>query len=165
MHKPVLLTLSLALAIMVSTPACFNVKYSMSGASIHPNVKTVSVQYFQNRAPIVNPSLSQVLTNKLKEKIESQTSLILVNGTGDVDFQGSVTDYSTSPTSITGDQIAAENIFKISVKVKFNNMVDPSTNYEASFSKNTKVPQHRRLCASRSPIYRRNCSPLGRRYF
>lgn len=112
----------------------------MSGASIHPNVKTVSVQYFQNRAPIVNPSLSQVLTNKLKEKIESQTSLILVNGTGDVDFQGSVTDYSTSPTSITGDQIAAENIFKISVKVKFNNMVDPSTNYEASFSKTQKYP-------------------------
>ena len=37
------------------------VTYSFSGASISPLVKTLSVQYFQNRAPLVQPGLSQYI--------------------------------------------------------------------------------------------------------
>ena len=43
--------------------------YSFTGASISPDIKTVSVQFFPNRAPIVQPSLSNLFTEKLKDKL------------------------------------------------------------------------------------------------
>jgi len=62
------------------------VSYSFSGASISPDVKTISIQYFQNRASLVQPGLSQNLTDALIDKCKSQTNLGFVNGIGDVKF-------------------------------------------------------------------------------
>ena len=42
--------------------------YSFTGASISSDIKTVSIKYFPNKASIVQPSLSQVFTEKLKDK-------------------------------------------------------------------------------------------------
>ncbi len=47
------------------------VNYGFTGASVSHDIKTFSVKYFPNNAPIVNPSLSQTFTEKLKEKIVS----------------------------------------------------------------------------------------------
>ena len=41
--------------------------YSFTGASIPPGAKTVSVQYFPNKAATIQPNLSQVFTEKLKD--------------------------------------------------------------------------------------------------
>ncbi len=51
------------------------VNYSFSGASISPLVKTISIQYFQNRASLVQPGLSQYITDALIDKCKAQTSL------------------------------------------------------------------------------------------
>jgi type IV pilus biogenesis protein CpaD/CtpE len=67
------------------------VRYSMTGAAINPDVKTISVSYFPNRAPIVYPSLSQDVTEKLKDKFISQTSLNMISGEGDLSFEGEIT--------------------------------------------------------------------------
>jgi len=109
--------------------------YSFSGASISPEVKTVSVQFFPNRASIVNPTLSQDFTDALKDKIKGQTSLIFENDLGDVNFEGEISDYSTQPLSITGEQRAALNRFTITVKVKFSNAIDPDQDFDSSFSR------------------------------
>lgn len=52
-----------------------SVKYSTTGASIDQEAKTVNVRFIENRAPINNPTLSQKLTQKLRDKITSQTRL------------------------------------------------------------------------------------------
>ena len=52
--------------------------YSFTGASTHPNDKTVSVKLFPNRAPLINPTLSSEFTELMKDKFVSQTSLELV---------------------------------------------------------------------------------------
>lgn len=122
------------LVLMLGMAGCFSVKYSFKGFNISPDVKTVSVQFFSNNAPIVNPTLGQQLTNTLREKIQSVTNLTLVNGTGDVDFEGTITDYSQSPVAVQGNNLAAQNRFVITVKVKFVNNKDEKTNYDASFS-------------------------------
>ena len=111
------------------------VSYSFSGASISPDVKTISIQYFQNRASLVQPGLSQNLTDAFIDKCKSQTNLGFVNGIGDVNFEGEITDYNTRPLTVSADAQAATNRFTITVKVKFTNAIDPTLSYEQSFSR------------------------------
>ena len=55
------------------------VKYGLTGASIAADVKTVSVQYFVNRAPLGMTNLEQYFTDELKDKFKSQTKLMIVS--------------------------------------------------------------------------------------
>ena len=114
--------------------SCFTIKYSTTGASLDPSLKTVSVQYFDNRAPIVQPGLSQKFTDDLKNYVESNTNLRLVNGVGDVNFEGTITGYDIKPTAIVSGDKAAQNRFTITVKVKFTNSAQPELDYDESFS-------------------------------
>jgi len=125
---------AILLAILILPGGC-KVSYSFSGASIPPAVKSVSIQYFQNRASLVQPGLSQALTDALIDKCKAQTNLAVINGQGDVNFEGEITDYSTRPGAIGADAQASMNRFTISVKVKFTNSVDPTLSYEQSFSR------------------------------
>jgi hypothetical protein len=109
------------------------VTYSFSGVNTG-KAQTVSVQYFQNRASLVQPGLSQVLTDALIDKCKSQTKLSIVNGTGDVNFDGEIADYSTKPLTVSADFKAAMNRFTISVKVKYTNSLEPDLSFEQTFS-------------------------------
>jgi len=111
------------------------ISYSFSGASISPAVKTFSVQYFQNRASLVQPGLSQLITNTLIDKCRSQTNLNYLNGIGDANFEGEITDYNTKPYTVAADARAASNRFTITVKVKFTNVIDPDLSFDQSFSR------------------------------
>jgi hypothetical protein len=108
--------------------------YSFSGASTE-GLSSVSVQYFQNRASLVQPGLSQNLTDVLIDKCKSQTNLKVTNGLGDANFEGEIADYNTRPLTVSADATAAMNRFTITVKVKFTNTVDPDLSYEQSFSR------------------------------
>lgn len=124
------LIIILALALFASC----TMKYSFTGASISPETKTVSVQYFNNIAPIVYPTLSQTLTETLKDKFVSQTSLVVMQRDADMNFEGQITGYTVTPTAIQGDQYASQNRLTITVSVKFTNKNNPELNYNKSFS-------------------------------
>lgn len=111
------------------------VSYSFSGVNISPEIKTVSVQYFQNRAPIVQAQLSQLFTDALIDRIQSNTSLQLTTGQADIDFSGEIRNYETRPTAITGQETAARNRLTISVRVKYSNSKDPELDFDTSFSR------------------------------
>jgi hypothetical protein len=111
------------------------VKYKFSGAIISPLAKTFSVIYFQNRAPLVQPGLSQYITDALIDKCKTQTSLKYINGTGDVNFEGEISDYNTRPLTVAADARAAMNRFTISIKVKFTNAIEPDYSFEQTFSR------------------------------
>jgi hypothetical protein len=96
--------------------------YSFSGASISPDIKSVTIDFFPNHATIVQPVLSQAFTEKLKEKFVTQTSLRLIEKDGDLHFEGSITDYNTQPIAIQGTQTAALNRLTITVSAKFSRM-------------------------------------------
>ncbi len=109
--------------------------YSFTGASTPPEAKTVSVLLFPNKAELVQPSLSQLFTEALREKFSSQTSLILVPRNGDLHFEGEITGYSTEPVAITGEQQAALIRLKITVNVRYVSKFSPKDNFETSFSR------------------------------
>ena len=121
--------------------------YSFTGASIPAEAKTVSVDYFPNHAQLVNPLLSNNLTNSLRDAMMNQTTLDLVDSGGDLAFEGEITDYRTSPVAITAAQTAAMNRLTITVKVRFSNRFDESKDFEQSFSHYEDYPSDQDLNA------------------
>jgi len=110
------------------------VSYSFTGANISPEVKTFSVYYFPNRARLVNPSLSQLFTEALREKLQRQTSLNEMAENGDLIFEGQITGYDVRPMSIQKEDMAALNRLTVTVNVKYTNIKDTEQNVERSFS-------------------------------
>lgn len=109
--------------------------YSFTGASIPPEAKTISIQQFPNNAMLVQPSLSQVFTDALRDKFSSSTNLQMVPRNGDLSIEGAITDYRTQPIAITGDEKAALNRLTITVSVIFRNRFDEKQNFETTFSR------------------------------
>lgn len=109
--------------------------YSFTGASISPEVKTFSVQYFSNRAQLVQPLLSQAITERIKERFIAQTNLRQIDREGDIRFEGYISDYRTAPVAIQGTETAALNRLTISVVVKFVNTKDTKQNFETTFTR------------------------------
>jgi hypothetical protein len=120
--------------IVLFLPAC-KMHYGFSGATIPPEAKTVSVQYFQNQASLAPPTLSQTFTEALRDRLSSQTRLGLVNKGGDLNFDGSITGYSTNPIAIQSTDLAALNRLTITVTVKYTCSFDEKKNFEQSFSR------------------------------
>lgn len=106
--------------------------YSFSGASIPAEAKTIYIGYFENEAELIEPTLSQTLTDELKNRFSSQTQLNITTAEGDLQITGVISDYKTEPQAIQGDQTAALNRLTISVKLNFVNVYDPSKNFESS---------------------------------
>jgi hypothetical protein len=119
--------------------------YSFTGASIPPEAKTISIDYFVNNAQYVEPSLSQSLTDALRDRFLAQTSLDFTKEGGDLQLEGAITDYSTHPVAIQGDQTAALNRLTVTVKVKFTNLPDPTKDFETSFSRFEDYPSSQDL--------------------
>ncbi len=124
--------------------ASCRIGYSFSGGNVSPDIKTVSVEYFQNHALLVNPNLSQYLTEEIKDKFVSQTSLELVKDDGDWQFYGDIKTYRTSPAAIQGD-MASQTRLTISVKVKFVNTKNSEEDFERNFSGYTDFPSEKSL--------------------
>jgi hypothetical protein len=111
------------------------ISYSFTGASISPEMQTVSVQDFQNRAPVVFTTLSRDLSEALKDRFQSQTRLKLINGIGDADFEGEIRDYRTQPLALQADEVTARERLTVSVWVKYTNAKDPEQSFETTFSR------------------------------
>ena len=117
---------------MLSLTGCgYKGTYNLSGGSIPPEAKTFSVTYFPNNAPMVAPTLSNVLTEALRDKFSRQTRLEQVEEGGDFAFEGEITNYSSTTSSISSGDYALQNRLTITVKVNFQNAVDQTTSFNA----------------------------------
>ncbi len=142
--------------------AC-KISYSLSGASLSPEVKTCNVEYFPNRVQhgsTVNPVLSQFFTEALKTKIQAQTSLTLTDGDADVEFSGEITTYSVQPVAITGNETAGLNRFTITVHVRFTNNVDPDQSFDSSFSRYEDYPSTQDFSSVENDLVEKNVRNL-----
>ena len=109
--------------------------YSFTGTSIQPDVKTVTVNYFEYKALKVNPSLSNDITTALQDKFLKLTRLEQVDMDGDLEITGTVTGYDVKATAITANEQAAQNRLTVTVKVSFVNRKYPEDDFDdKSFS-------------------------------
>lgn len=148
-HNTIPLNRPLYFSLIISVSMLFlnscKVSYSFTGTTIDPQVQTFSIQYFQNRAPVVQAQLSQVFTDELRDRVQGQTRLELVTGFGDVDFSGEITNYETRPTAITGDEVAALNRLTITIRVEYTNSINPDDSFDTSFSRYEDYPSTQSL--------------------
>ncbi|MDR3226467.1 MAG: LPS assembly lipoprotein LptE [Prevotellaceae bacterium] len=107
--------------------------YSFTGAS-YGAAKSVSIDYFQNIAPIVVPTLSNTFTEALKDKFIKQTPLTLVTKDADMSFEGEIREYSVTSIAVTAQEIASQNRLIIKVHVKFVNKLDDKWSFDKEFS-------------------------------
>lgn len=119
--------------------------YSFTGASIHPQAKTISIETFPNLAPMVNPTLSQEFTDALQDKFQSQTSLTVITSGGDYEIEGEIVGYTTTPMAIQGNETAALNRLTIAVNVRFTNKFAEKDNFEQRFSRYVDYDSSRNL--------------------
>src|SRR6056297_656785 len=121
------------ITILISITRC-TIQYSMGGANIEPDVETITINDFPNRAPRGPADFENYFTNELKDKFQSQTSLTLVGRNGDLDLTGEITDYNTKPVAVGGDETASETRLTVTVHVVFINAKHPDDNFDTSFS-------------------------------
>ena len=118
------------LAIAIITNSCgYKVTYNLSGGSIPPAAQTFSVAYFPNNAPMVAPTLSNALTEGLRDKFSRQTRLQQVEEGGDFAFEGEITNYTSNTSSVSSGDYALQNRLTITVKVNFQNAVDQTMSF------------------------------------
>ncbi len=108
--------------------------YSFTGASIPPEAKTVSVQYFPNRALLIEPTLSSIFTDILRDMFTGQTNLEMVERNGDLAIEGEIVEYKITPVAIQADQTAAQNRLTIIINARFTNKFEPDKDYETKFT-------------------------------
>ncbi|MCH8546074.1 MAG: LPS assembly lipoprotein LptE [Cryomorphaceae bacterium] len=119
--------------ITVAVVACTG-GYSFTGGDVG-DAKTVSVERFPNNAPLVQPNLSQFLTEAIKDIFVQQTNLRLVDDDGDFHFSGSITDYRITPLAPQADQTSSQSRLTIGIRVVFENHIEPKKSYEENFSR------------------------------
>ena len=137
--KPIFRNVVIFVAIMILFQGC-RVNYSFTGASISPSVKTVSIPFFPNNSPLVVPTLSRTITESLRDYFTSQTNLVIVDRSGDLTLDGTITGYAVQPVAIQGNETAAMNRLTITVFIKFTNKTDPKQKWESSFSRYRDYP-------------------------
>ncbi len=110
--------------------------YSFTGGDVG-DAQTVSVAFFPNYADLVQPQLSQIFTEKLRDIFVQQTSLELTERGGDLHFEGSIVGYNIKPISAQASEIGqvAQNRLTIEVNVIFTNKLEESKSFEKRFSR------------------------------
>ncbi len=108
--------------------------YSFSATTIDPAAETISVGYIENRAERINPALSNLLTEGLKDKYTKLTRLSVISEEGDYAVEGEITGYSIAPIAVTADEVASKNRLTVTVKIRFENTLNPKENFEKNFS-------------------------------
>jgi len=85
--------------------------YKFNQTTIPADIKTVRVQYIENKARYNNPTLSPQLTDKLRQKIVSQTKLTQVNNdNADYDISGYISQYDVSTSGISNQQVSTNRL-------------------------------------------------------
>ncbi len=108
--------------------------YSFTGAAIEG--RTINVHFIENNARTVVPSLSATLTEKLRQRILSQSSLSQVNNDmTDYDVSGAIIGYDVTVASVTGKETSLLNRLTITVSITFKNKLNEKANFIQSFSR------------------------------
>lgn len=111
------------------------ISYKFNGASIdYSTTHSISIADFPNNAALVNPSLSNNLSEGIRDLFQRQTRLQILRRGGDLELEGEITDYSLTPMAISADSYAAETKLTVTVRVRFTNNVNPDESFERTYT-------------------------------
>ncbi len=118
---------------------CGSVKYSFTGASLGPEIKTISIDNFYNDAGGGPPNMSQQFTEEIKDYYARNTSLGVVNANGDLLLDGSIVNYQFTPVapqaSGTDERSDQAGLMRLTITVKASYV----NTYDDTFDFNNKT--------------------------
>lgn len=104
--------------------------YSLSGTSIQPDVNSITINYIEYKAPRVNPTLSNDLTEGLRNQFRRMTRLEQVEMDGDLVISGEVVGYAVAAAAISAQEVASRNKLTVTVKIDFTNRKHPEDDFQ-----------------------------------
>jgi len=103
--------------------------------------KTFSVDYFTPVAPLAGPEVGQQFTEALKDLIQRQSTLRWVAEGGELHYSGRIVGYDVSTSAVAGGQeVASQNRLTMQVQVQYAHSLDPSLDFEKTFSRFADFP-------------------------
>src|SRR4051812_23483592 len=101
--------------------------YTFKDVSIPPEIKTVKINFIENRAGYKNPQLSPRITDQLQQKISNQTRLSRTNS-DDAHYQisGYISSYTVSTSGISSQE-ASTNRLTVGVHITLLNTLKNET--------------------------------------
>ncbi len=109
------------------------IRYGFQGGQLNEAIETVSIQYFETRAPLASPTYSQAFTESLRDVFLQQTNLSQVDQYGHLQLEGEITGYDTRPVAVTGDETAALSRLTVSIMVRCENTIEEDKSFEQTF--------------------------------
>lgn len=98
--------------------------------------RTYSVDYFKSQTPQASPTVALNFTESLKDLIQRQSTLKLVDEDGELRYSGAIVDYRVQPISVQGaDELASRNRLTVTVQVRYTNTIEKDLSFDRSFSK------------------------------
>lgn len=121
-------------ATVVTLSSCL-ISYRFNGASIdYSKTQSISIADFPNNAALVNPNLSNALSEGIRDLYSRQTRLQVLRRGGDMELEGEIVDYNLTPMAIAANSMAAETKLTIVIKVRFTNNKAPEESFEKTYS-------------------------------
>ena len=108
--------------------------YSFSGASISEHTETVSIKYIRNEADLIEPQLSNRLTEALIQKCQTETNLTILETGADINFSGKIVQYEVQPIAIQNNETAAQNRLTIGVEINYINNTNNTDSFNQLFT-------------------------------
>ena len=120
--------------LLLALTSC-SISFKLNGANInYQTTHTISIADFPNNAPMVNPTLSNNLSEGIRDLFQRQTRLQILRKGGDLEIEGAIVGYDLSQGAISVDSYASESKLTIRVKVHFTNNVNPEDSFEKEYS-------------------------------
>jgi hypothetical protein len=99
----------------------------------------VNISTFPNYAPLQNINLSMDFTTALQVRFVQRTRLLQTTVNPDISIEGEITYYSVSPINVQssgtgGADMASSNRLSITVKVRYDNQIQPEKSFEKTYS-------------------------------
>lgn len=131
-HRLFIIGLCSVFCILCSSCA---ISFKFNGANInYQTTKSISIAEFPNNAPMVNPQLSNQLSEALRDLYSRQTRLIILSKGGDLELEGQITGYDVSQGAISVDGYASESKLTIRVEVHFTNNIYPEESFDKTYT-------------------------------
>lgn len=112
-----------------------SISYRFNGANInYQTTHTISIADFPNNAPMVNPTLSNNLSEGIRDLYQRQTRLQVLRRGGDLELEGEIVGYDISQGAISVDSYASESKLTIRVSVHFTNNIHPEESFDKTYS-------------------------------
>ena len=111
------------------------ISYKFNGANIdYATTHSISIADFPNNAAMVNPALSNDLSEGIRDLFQRQTRLQVLRKGGDLELEGEIVGYDLTAMAISADSYSAETKLTIRIQVRFTNNIHPEESFEKTYS-------------------------------